>query len=267
MLWLIGFAFILILIVALNQSPIKKTYTIETNKVESNLKAALVADFHSGKAQPIAKWINQEQCDFVLIAGDLFDERRSLFHVRDFLQALDSSIPIYFVSGNHEYKNKEKDYGLLKKVLMDENVIILDNSACLLPSNIQLIGIEDCRHFKKGNEWGQEKEVIQAIMKKVEANTFNLVMLHRPDHYVQFDEYPIDLMVSGHAHGGQWRIPYLLNGIYAPQQGFFPKRAGGQYSLPHGIQIVSRGLSYFPMLPRIFNRPELVLINIIKKPS
>jgi predicted MPP superfamily phosphohydrolase len=70
------------------------------------------------------------------------------------------------------------------------------------------------------------------------------------------------MVLSGHAHGGQVRIPFILNGLYAPHQGFFPKYAGGVYDHENYTHIVSRGSSFNPKLPRIFNPPEVVSITI-----
>lgn len=78
-----------------------------------------------------------------------------------------------------------------------------------------------------------------------------------------YQKYPFDLVLSGHAHGGQWRIPYLLNGLFAPNQGFFPKYAGGYYQLGQLDFIVSRGLAReSTRLPRLYNRPELVIVDV-----
>lgn len=92
-------------------------------------------------------------------------------------------------------------------------------------------------------------------------------MAHRPNYIENYANYPFDVVLSGHAHGGQWRIPGLLNGLYAPGQGFFPKYAGGQYQLANTTFYVSRGLDtqYHPWLFRFYNRPELVIVDLVPK--
>ena len=87
-------------------------------------------------------------------------------------------------------------------------------------------------------------------------------MAHRPDFIEDYSRLGFDLVLSGHTHGGQVRIPFLLNGLYAPNQGYFPKYAGGLYDVGGTRLLVSRGLSYYPELPRIFNPPEIVLMEI-----
>ena len=84
-----------------------------------------------------------------------------------------------------------------------------------------------------------------------------------PKHKDIYLTYSIDLIISGHSHGGQWRIPFILNGLYAPNQGFFPKYAGGKYEHGNTAHIVSRGLSKnSTRIPRIFNPPELVIVEL-----
>ena len=93
-----------------------------------------------------------------------------------------------------------------------------------------------------------------------------VLLAHRPENIKCYLQYPFDLIVSGHAHGGQWRIPGLLNGLYAPHQGLFPRYAGGRYDFDGATFLVSRGLAReSTRVPRIFNRPELVIVDILPK--
>ena len=87
------------------------------------------------------------------------------------------------------------------------------------------------------------------------------------DEAIQFytEKLNFDLILTGHAHGGQWRIPFLVNGLFAPDQGFFPDYAGGMYKYNDTVQIVSRGLCKSDFVPRIFNPPELVVIDVEPK--
>ena len=92
---------------------------------------------------------------------------------------------------------------------------------------------------------------------------FSVLLSHRPELVELYQEHDFDLVLCGHAHGGQWRIPEILNGLYAPNQGVFPKYAGGRYDFENQTMIVSRGLARESTLaPRIFNRPELVIVDI-----
>ena len=96
-----------------------------------------------------------------------------------------------------------------------------------------------------------------------ENGNYTILLSHRPELFEHYVSRGFDLVLCGHAHGGQWRIPRILNGLYAPNQGLFPQYAGGQYDSDATTMIVSRGLAReSTRLPRIFNRPELVLVEI-----
>ena len=92
---------------------------------------------------------------------------------------------------------------------------------------------------------------------------FSILLTHRPERTSAYEGQGFDLILAGHAHGGQWRIPFLLNGLLAPNQGFFPAFAGGRYELGETTLIVSRGLAReSTRVPRIFNPPEVVVIDL-----
>ena len=98
---------------------------------------------------------------------------------------------------------------------------------------------------------------------ELENNTnFKILLAHRPELIELYKKFSFDLVLSGHSHGGQMRVPFILNGLYAPNQGLFPKYAGGSYKHNSMIHIVSRGASFNPRLPRVFNPPEIVIIDI-----
>ena len=99
--------------------------------------------------------------------------------------------------------------------------------------------------------------------KAADQEHFTVLLSHRPELAEMYQKYKFDLVLSGHAHGGQWRIPGILNGLFAPNQGILPRYAGGRYDFEGQTLIVSRGLARESTLaPRIFNRPELVIIEL-----
>jgi len=101
------------------------------------------------------------------------------------------------------------------------------------------------------------------LKNSINLDEYNILLSHRPEKSNEYFNAGFDLTVSGHAHGGQWRIPKILNGLYSPNQGVFPKYAGGVYSKNDNILVVSRGLAKeTTKIPRLFNPPELVIINI-----
>jgi len=106
--------------------------------------------------------------------------------------------------------------------------------------------------------------VLTGLLQDEPKEQFTLLLSHRPERIEDYLGYPFDLILSGHAHGGQWRLPGIVNGLYAPNQGLFPKYAGGRYDFEDTAFLVSRGLAReSTKIPRVFNRPELVVVDLI----
>ncbi|MEG2857947.1 MAG: metallophosphoesterase, partial [Clostridia bacterium] len=144
-------------------------------------------------------------------------------------------------------------------------VIVLEGDCKTLKIGTQYInicGVDDPTYIGKYATVEQIKTVDAAADNKL----FTILLSHRPELFDEYAKCDFDLVLSGHAHGGQWRIPGILNGLYAPGQGLFPKHAGGQYAMGDNLMIVSRGLARGGnVIPRIFNRPELVIIDLMQK--
>jgi predicted MPP superfamily phosphohydrolase len=126
-----------------------------------------------------------------------------------------------------------------------------------------LAGIEDPhKKYYEEPEYDQSGTMEKTFRELDTIKSYKILMAHRPENIELYRKYSFELIVSGHTHGGQIRIPYIMNGLYAPDQGFFPKYSGGVYQHENLTHIISRGLSINPKLPRIFNPPELVVITI-----
>ena len=151
--------------------------------------------------------------------------------------------------------------------LTDKGVIILRGNTDVIKIGEELItvsGIDDSDVNVYDSTYPDWEKQLKQAGESLEQKQFNLLLAHRPENAEKYFEYDFDVVLSGHAHGGQFRIPYIMNGLYAPNQGFFPKLAGDIYDFDGRKLIVSRGLAReSTRLPRIFNRPELVLVNLI----
>lgn len=124
-------------------------------------------------------------------------------------------------------------------------------------------GVDDPAITKHQNpKFNWEKKMNQAFAVLKQNNAYKILLSHRPERVKAYKKSCFDLVLSGHAHGGQVRIPYLINGLFAPGQGLFPKYAGGVYKHNKLIHIVSRGVSYHFLRPRVFNPPEVVVIEV-----
>lgn len=208
--------------------------------------------------------------NIIVITGDLIDRRKTKIDTAtEFIKEVIEIAPIYYVTGNHEQLSDF--YIKLKQELNKLNVVILDNSYLVLNNDgdeIGLIGIADPAllqnegTYLKSNNIKYAESILEKLYENINTD-FNILLSHRPELFDVYKAMKINLVFSGHAHGGQIRIPFL-GGILSPNQGFFPKYAEGMIVEKETSMIVSRGLgnSIFPF--RIFNRPELVVVEFKK---
>lgn len=260
----IAVVFIIIIIYSMSLKVVD--YNLITNKVNGNIKIALVTDLHScnyGENQyKLIDVIKSQEPDIVLLGGDIVDDVIPRKKSIEFLERVSSMYPCYYVSGNHEFWSNDIDG--IKNIISGYGINILEGDTDILNINgndINICGIDD-------PEVGESIFYEQLKNCNVQSNNGNYTVLltHRPELIDKYNEYNFDLILSGHAHGGQWRIPFILNGLIAPNQGLFPKYAGGLYKFEDNNMIVSRGLAReSTIIPRIFNRPELVIIDIDNK--
>lgn len=269
---LVVFVLIIIFLFAAFDLRLKTVYyVVESDKINLPLKIALVTDLHSCKygegQKTLIDAVNSEEPDLVLLGGDIFDDKIPDENTKIFLQAISNKYPTYYVSGNHEYWSRRVD-GMLDW-LRDNNVEVLDAKTMSININgqtISLSGVDDpdVKIFtdKKKDFYDQLEEV--GVSKDDEF--FTILLAHRPAFVDEYTKYNFDLILCGHAHGGQWRIPYILNGVLAPDEGWLPSYAGGLYNFDNSQMIVSRGLAReSTRVPRVFNRPELVIIELKAK--
>lgn len=244
-------------------------YTIESDKIHSSIRIALVTDLHSCKygegQKTLVGAVNKEEPDIVLLGGDIFDDVISDDNTKIFLQAISNKYPTYYVTGNHEYWSRRVDAML--DWLRENNIEVLDGKTMSINSqSISLSGVDDPdvkRYTEKEKDFYDQLEEVGA---NKDDDLFIILLAHRPAFVDEYLKYNFDLILCGHAHGGQWRIPYILNGVFAPDEGWMPSYAGGLYNFDHSQMIVSRGLAReSTRVPRIFNRPELVIIELKAK--
>lgn len=209
----------------------------------------------------LIKKIKKVDADVIFITGDLLDANRTnLEDAMDLIRQIIPVAPIYYVSGNHEFRSGMYEELLLQ--LQMAGVHILDNDIAKLEinkSNIKLIGLADIRANKN------YKFVLRKLRRKCK-NDFTILLSHRPEIFSLYVQQKIHLAFTGHAHGGQIRLPFI-GGLFSPNQGFLPKYTTGVYNEEDTKMIVSRGLgnSRFPF--RIGNQPELVEVILQKHNS
>lgn len=221
-----------------------------------------ISDLHNtrfgSKQQRLLKTVAQQQPDIIVITGDFFDSYHTdLEPSMEFINGAIDIAPIYYVPGNHEARRPEQ-YAQLKEYMKTAGVIILDNKCSRIEkdnSAIQLCGINDPNFFNSSS---------QSLLTELHQLTDNvtdytILLAHRPNLRL-YAQANVQLVLSGHAHGGQFR--FLQKGLIAPNQGLLPEYTSGLYKLDNVQMIVSRGLgnSIIPM--RVNNRPEIVSITL-----
>ena len=267
--WILPVLAILVVLtlIALDERLTLRTYTVASPKLTAEVRLAVVTDFHSSdNADDVVAMVASCAPDAVLLVGDLFDDdtqNRPTERTLSLMRQLSAQYPCYSVSGNHEAWTGEMD--ALYQQTEEAGVTVLRMSSGVLTvrgQRIALCGIPDPYEMVFSGAPDTEEQLRQAL-EDVDSADFTVLLAHRPELLAKYAQFPLDLVVSGHAHGGQVRIPGVLNGLYAPNQGWFPKLAGGAYTQDGTTLIVSRGLAVRTRLPRIFNRPEVVLVRCV----
>lgn len=237
-----------------------REYSIKTHKVNNSVSFVLLSDLHGsefGEGQKkLLKIIDKCSPDAVFLTGDIIDERRDYGGAMSLLEAIGKKYPCYYVPGNHEHRTGEIEN--IKKLFSSYGVFVLAGEGKPAMANGERIYV--CGADEASEEQAFRRQLVRLNGEK-DDSAFTVLMSHRPEKVGYYNLCNFDLVLCGHAHGGQVRIPHLLNGLYAPGQGVFPKYAGGEYKLDNGVMIVSRGLAK-SNVPRIFNPPEVVKITL-----
>ncbi|MBQ8526868.1 MAG: metallophosphoesterase [Lachnospiraceae bacterium] len=239
----------------------------------SDLHNKMFGDNQSRLVGKIKEW----NPDLIVITGDLIDSNRpdvekGLALVREAVKIA----PVYFVTGNHDNWLSDTDTFELFRGLEDSGAVVLKDEKRKLvfgknEEYITLIGLDDDTLCAKSDLRKALDSLIRSDMQSADQHAdkiseevqrpFVIMLAHQPQLLPVYSEYDIDLVLSGHAHGGQFRIPFI-GGFVAPDQGFLPKYTKGMYEENNTKMIVSAGLGNSVVPQRLLNRPELVKITL-----
>lgn len=230
-------------------------------------KIAQISDLHNAEFgqdnSKIIKILKEENPNIIVITGDLVDSNRTDIDIAmKFIQQAVKIAPCYYVTGNHEAWIGDI-YDELEEQLLDADVTVLHDEVITLSNDkdsIQLIGLDD-PDFTDRASYVQESILETKLHNMNLKSGFKLLLSHRPETFGVYVANDIDLVLSGHAHGGQFRIPFI-GGVVAPNQGFFPKYDAGEYHESNTTMIVSRGIGNSIIPVRINNRPEVVIVQL-----
>lgn len=242
---------------------VTRYYEITDARIHDEVRIAIVCDLHGaqyGKKQSdLIAALEDASPTVVLLLGDIYDQDGIESHAVELIDALSSRFTCYFVPGNHEYKSGELN--MIRNLLRESNIPNIAGETVTVQvkdTQVQIFGIDDGQGGKAKQLWQ-----IETAAKQRKSDIYSILAIHVPNGVESYLHYGFDLMLSGHTHGGQIILPHVLNGLYAPGQGFFPKYGGGRYDFGKQTLIISRGLSQKPLwLPRFGNPPELSIITL-----
>ncbi|MBR4830271.1 MAG: metallophosphoesterase [Bacilli bacterium] len=242
----------------------KNYFEIEAKEIKKDYKIIQISDFHNEKNKwlhkQIIEIIKKEKPNIIVITGDLIDID-DIKYAKVFIEEIHNLAPIYYAPGNHEYLFG--GYEDLRKILIDNNVNVLENNSIKLDNNIIIHGIKDPISGMPNDEDDVMKENLNSL--KFTDDKYDILLSHRPEYFDMYTDYNVDLVFTGHAHGGQFRLP-LFGSIFSPDQGLLPKYAMGMHIDKGTKMIVSRGLgNSMQAFIRINNRPELIIVSLLKK--
>ncbi|MBK5424647.1 MULTISPECIES: metallophosphoesterase [Bacillus] len=244
---------------------------ITSSKIPSSFKGykiLQISDLHNKKfgdnQDVLIQKVKSINPDIIAITGDLIDSKSYDAEISmQVIRELVKEYPVYFVTGNHEKWSGK--YNSLEKKLKKQHVTVLRNEHVIIQKGgheINLLGIDD-PEFNTGDidEGSIVKDAIVKAKIETQPDRYNVLLSHRPEFLEEYAEEQVDLVLSGHAHGGQVRLPFI-GGLVAPNQGILPKYTAGLYEQQNTSMIVSRGLGNSIIPQRIFNRPEIVVVQL-----
>ena len=249
-------------------------YNIVSNNIKNDFKITHLSDIHSTEFKDIIKKVSETQPDIIVITGDLINDKgKNINKMLNLLRELNKITDVFYITGNHERRLNyfeelmDKIKATNTKVLRNETASYDCKGNCIniLGLDENQASFEDYKSRKNGNftykNYDKEFKIYE------QKNGFKLVLSHFPENFdlisgCSYSKYNFDLMLSGHAHGGQFILPFL-GSIYSPGQGLFPKYTYGEFGEKPKL-IVSRGMGNAEFPFRLFNYPEIISITVTK---
>lgn len=263
--------YLLLWIIWSNQALEVHEFQINSDQIPESFtgfRIAQVSDLHNAEFgegnSNLIELLAQTNPDIIVLTGDLIDSRRTDVKIAlDFARQALAIAPVYYVSGNHEARVSE--YWELKTGLTEIGVVILENDRIELAragEQITLMGIQD-PSFRESYLYGDSESIVMQAINALqnESDGYTILLSHRPERFETYVDAGVDLVFSGHAHGGQFRLPFI-GGVVAPNQGLFPEYDAGLFSKENTNMIVSRGVGNSIIPIRFNNRPEIVVVTL-----
>ena len=252
-------------------------YKIRSDAVDGRLRIAHLSDLHSKPFWEVIDKLKQQRPDVIMITGDYINDReKNKEKMLDFGKALLEIAPVYYITGNHE--RRLENFEELMEELDELGFNVLLNQAAIEDirgNRMYILGLDenqaDFDDYKARKNGTFEYPDMSPYLQKFESlNGFKVLLSHYPENFEavrehNYSQYDFDLMLSGHAHGGQFNLPFF-GPVFSPGQGIRPKYAKGAFG-KHPVMIVSRGIGNAEFPFRLFNHPEIVMITVTRKIS
>ena len=250
-------------------------YNLENDNLPESfneLKIIHLSDLHNtefGKDnEKLLRIIKEQEPDAVFVTGDTIDGFYTNIQIpinlfKEILKICD----VYFVVGNHESRVNTNIHTEFIDTLSEIGVIVLKDDSAYIEKDgerIQVIGLKDASDYKIDYSEDYTEKITETINILDDKNTFSILLSHHPELFPEYKNTDIDLVFSGHAHGGQFRLPFI-GGIIAPEQGLFPEYDAGVFTENNTTMVVSRGLGNSIIPVRINNSPEVVVFTLKHK--
>ena len=259
---------------AYSELSIKTTeYELKTEKLSCPITATVLSDLHFsvfGKDNcRLVSAVRKTNPDIILLAGDFFDYHNGKTNTETVLATMNSLCciaSVYMVPGNHDMRFDVRTGGDYKALAQSAGVTVLDGEYAdieIKGQKVRIGGIFDHSIYIEdyGKRW-YDSPVYKYLKEFEKTESLSLLMMHRPNTFIYTnDKWNIDAVFSGHVHGGVWQIPFF-RGVYAPEQGFLPEYDKGEYNVCGMKMFLSAGLEGYNIVPRLFNRVEILKITM-----
>lgn len=248
-------------------------FTVWSSKISEPFRIVLVSDLHEHQFgrdnEKLAVKIREQSPDLIIIDGDMINgDSENADTAVELVRALKETAPVYYSFGNHEYSYMEAGHEDLTEELEAAGAVVLNYQSIDIDvkgNPVRLGGLYEYG-FETGMQSEEENErAIPYLEEYADTDRYLIMCAHRPESFYPWDmadQWGIDLVLSGHLHGGQVIIPGV-GGLYNSLDGFFPKFDYGQYKLGDSDMVITRGLGSNPkMLPRFNNPPEIAVVEV-----
>lgn len=245
-------------------------YTIENPDLPKSFdgyKIVHLSDLHNAEFgknnKNLINVIKEEKPDAVFVTGDTIDGFYTNTTIPiDLFKEVLKICDVYFIVGNHEIRSDANTYFEFLDKLSEIGVTVLKDESTYIEKSgekFQVIGLNDASNYKANYNDNYKEEIVKTINNLDDKESFSVLLSHHPELFDDYAKTNVDLVFSGHAHGGQFRLPFI-GGLIAPEQGLFPKYDAGIFTENNTTMVVSRGLGNSIIPVRINNSPEIVVV-------